>query len=86
MANENGEPTIFDPAVYYGHREMDIGMSKLFGGFSPLFYDAYNEIYPMEKDWRERVDVANLYPLLVHVVLFGGSYAYDVKRILKRMT
>lgn len=86
MSDENGHPVIFDPAVYYGHREMDIGMSKLFGGFSPTFYDTYNETYPLENGWQERLDVANLYPLLVHVILFGGSYAYDVKRILQRMT
>ncbi len=86
MADRDGAPVIFDPAVYFGHREMDIGMSKLFGGFSPNFYEAYNEIYPLEIGWQDRVDVANLYPLLVHVILFGGSYAYDVKRILQRVT
>ena len=84
MSDEKGQPAIFDPAVYYGHREMDIGMSKLFGGFSPRFYEAYNEFFPMESGWQNRVEVANLYPLLVHVILFGGSYAYDVERILKR--
>jgi len=86
MSDTDGNPVIFDPAVYFGHREMDIGMSKLFGGFSHDFYEAYNDAFPMEKGWQERIEVANLYPLLVHVILFGGSYKYDVERILKRIT
>ena len=85
MMTEEGMPSIFDPAVYYGHREMDLGMSRLFGGFSPEFYRHYHEHYPLEKGWEERLDVANLYPLMVHVNLFGGSYLYDVKGVLKRV-
>lgn len=63
---------------------MDIGMSRLFGGFDPAFYDAYQRHFPMEKGWLDRVDLCNLYPLLVHVNLFGGSYAIQVRRILDR--
>lgn len=80
----DGKAWIIDPAVYYGHREMDIGMSRLFGGFDPAFYDAYQRHFPMEKGWLDRVDLCNLYPLLVHVNLFGGSYAIQVRRILDR--
>jgi len=83
MVNEKGEAMIIDPAVYYGHREMDLGMSKLFGGFSQEFYQAYNEQSPLEKGWQERLDYCNLYPLMVHVNLFGGGYLNSVKSILR---
>jgi fructosamine-3-kinase len=84
MVGNNGEPAIIDPAVYYGHRLMDIGMSKLFGGFSQEFYQAYNEEYPLQSNWQQAVEIANLYPLLVHVNLFGGGYLSSVKSILRR--
>ncbi len=84
MVGHNGEPVIIDPAVYYGHREMDLGMSQLFGGFDRQFYDAYHRAYPLEPGWRERFDFCNLYPLMVHVNLFGGGYANSVKSILKQ--
>lgn len=84
MVNEENQPVLIDPAVYYGHREMDIAMSKLFGGFDQTFYEAYNEIYPLENGWMERVDICNLYPLLVHVLLFGQQYANEVTKILRR--
>ena len=79
-----GYTAIFDPAVYYGHREMDIGMTKLFGGFDKRFYDAYNEAYPLEKDWEKRLELTQLYPLLVHAVLFGGHYVSSAFNIIKR--
>jgi fructosamine-3-kinase len=79
LCSATGEAVLIDPAVYYGHREMDIGMSKLFGGFYPHFYDTYNEVWPMEKGWQQRVDLCNLYPLLVHVNLFGGAYARQLE-------
>lgn len=84
MTDSEGEAVIFDPAVYYGHREMDLGMSKLFGGFDKRFYDAYHEVYPLEPGWEERIHVANLYPLLAHVNLFGGSYTGQVIQILRK--
>lgn len=84
MTAPDGKACIFDPAVYYGHREMDIAMTKLFGGFADEFYRAYNSCYPLEKGWEERQDIANLYPLMVHVNLFGGNYLMDVKKILNR--
>ena len=85
MASGEGNPCIFDPAVYYGHREMDIAMTHLFGGFAPKFYDAYQEVYPLENNWEQRIELCNLYPLLVHVNLFGSSYALRVKNILRRI-
>lgn len=84
MADMDGDPVIYDPAVYYGHREMDLAMSKLFGGFEEEFYEAYNEEYPLEKHWQQRIAICNLYPLLVHVNLFVGSYIQSVKNIVNR--
>ncbi|MEP7144502.1 MAG: fructosamine kinase family protein, partial [Ferruginibacter sp.] len=83
MVTGTGYAAIFDPAVYYGHREMDIGMTQLFGGFDRRFYDAYNESYPLEKGWQQRMPLTQLYPLLVHAVLFGGHYVVSAKEIIK---
>lgn len=74
ICNERSAPVLIDPAVYYGHRGMDLGMTRLFGGFDPLFYDAYHEHYPMGPQFKEQCEVCNLYPLLIHLFLFGGSY------------
>jgi fructosamine-3-kinase len=84
MVNSDGEPVIIDPAVYYGHREMDLGMSKLFGGFDNRFYEAYNSAFPLEKGWEKRLDYCNLYPLMVHVNLFGGGYLGSVETVLRK--
>lgn len=84
MTGNDGKACIIDPAVYYGHREMDLGMSKLFGGFAPEFYDSYHETFPLASGWEDRLDICNLYPLMVHVNLFGGSYLASVESILKR--
>lgn len=82
MVGNNGEPVLIDPAVYYGHREMDLAMTQLFGGFDRQLYHSYHEQYPLAKGWEQRVDLCNLYPLLVHVNLFGGSYVQQVKQII----
>ncbi len=84
MTAPDGSACLIDPAVYYGFREMDIAMSKLFGGFSPGFYSGYHAEFPLEKGWEGRIDICNLYPLMVHVNLFGGGYLHDVQNILKR--
>ena len=83
MADKNESPVIYDPAVYYGNREMDIALSLLFHGFDSSFYDYYNEAFPLQPDWKERVPLCQLYPLLMHLVLFGGSYYNNVMRIIK---
>jgi protein-ribulosamine 3-kinase len=77
------EAVLIDPAVYYGHREMDLAMMHLFGGFSPKVFDAYHEMYPLENGWRKRIELNQLYPLLVHVNLFGRSYWDRVKKIVE---
>jgi protein-ribulosamine 3-kinase len=86
MVNKNGEPVVVDPAVYYGHREMDLSMMKLFGGFDKRIFEEYEEIFPLEKNFDERCDLHNLYPLLVHTILFGGHYSVEVLRIVKKFS
>ena len=80
--SNNERPVLIDPSVYFGCREMDISMTKLFGGFDQRFYDSYNENFPLYEGWEERIDICNLYPLLVHVNLFGGSYYNQTKNII----
>ena len=82
MTNSQGEPCLIDPAVYYGHREADLAMTQLFGGFHPSFLDSYDEAYPLQPGYEDRLDIYNLYPLLVHVNLFGGGYLSQVLAIL----
>jgi fructosamine-3-kinase len=77
-----GEPVLIDPAVYAGHREMDLAMMRLFGGFSSRVFDAYDEAWPLQPGHEDRVKLYQLYPLLVHVLLFGGSYAAQFTRAL----
>ncbi len=84
MFTATGKAALYDPAVYYGHREMDIAMTKLFGGFDAHFYNAYNEVYPLQAGWRNRTALCQLYPLLVHLLLFGKHYYTGVKDILKQ--
>ncbi len=84
MIDKNGDACIMDPVVYYGHREMDLGMSKLFGGFAAEFYDAYHNSYPLEHGWQERLNYCNLYPLLVHLILFGSSYRSSIDNIINK--
>ncbi len=80
--NENGLPVLIDPAVYCGHREMDIGMTALFGGFDRSFYEAYHYHYPLESGWQHRLQLTQLYPVLVHAVLFGGHYISQSASVL----
>ncbi|NVK03214.1 MAG: fructosamine kinase family protein [Flavobacteriia bacterium] len=74
LVDNSGQTWLIDPAVYYGHREMDLAMMKLFGGFSEGVFRAYNERFPLEPEWKSRVQLNQLYPMLVHAVLFGGHY------------
>jgi protein-ribulosamine 3-kinase len=83
IADKDGDVCILDPAVYYGHREMELAFTQLFGGYSPSFYEAYHAFFPLDPGFEQRVPIYNLYPLLVHVNLFGGGYVSSVKNILK---
>lgn len=80
-----GEPCLIDPAAYAGHREVDLAMMRLFGGFAPRVFEAYREAFPLLPGASERVPLYQLYPLLVHVNLFGGSYVGSVERALAQL-
>jgi fructosamine-3-kinase len=84
IAGPGGEPYLIDPAVYFGDREVDLAFTELFGGFSPRFYEAYREAYPLEPGYGERKPLYQLYYLLVHLNLFGEAYGTDVDRVLAR--
>lgn len=84
MFTKSGAASIYDPAVYYGHREMDIAMTRLFGGFSSDFYEGYNSEYPLADGFEGRVELCNLYPILVHANLFGGGYVRRANEILRQ--
>ncbi|MCK5401537.1 MAG: fructosamine kinase family protein [Flavobacteriaceae bacterium] len=81
LISTEGKPYLIDPAVYYGHSEVDIAMSKLFGGFGISFYDTYHKSFPKTQEFDARIELYQLYYLLVHLNLFGGSYYNSVKRI-----
>lgn len=85
LSIENNAPVIIDPAVYYGHREADLAMTMLFGGFSEAFYRSYNESYPLNEEWERRSELYKLYHLLNHLNLFGDSYSSQVYDTLKRI-
>jgi fructosamine-3-kinase len=80
----DGHPVLIDPAVYFGHREMELSFMTLFDKQPPTFYDAYQAVYPLDNDWRQRIDLCNLYPLLVHVNLFGGGYIASLRDALRQ--
>ena len=86
ICDENSSPVLIDPAVYYGHREIDLAMLQLFGNISDDTLEAYTNIYPLDKHWHKRIDLHQLYPLLVHLILFGGSYYKTVLETLKKYT
>jgi len=81
--SETGDPCLIDPAVFAGHREIDLAMMQLFGGFDRRVFAAYDEAYPLQSDWRERTDLYQLYFLLVHVNLFGGGYVGQTRAALR---
>lgn len=84
LFDQQGEPVFLDAAVAYGDREMDIAMSQLFGGFRQEFLEGYQEVYPLDENWKERLPVYQLYYLLVHLNQFGESYGPTVDEILSR--
>ena len=83
LSGPEGTACLIDPAVAFVHRESDLAMSRLFGGFDAEFYASYQEVFPLEPGFEQRIDLWNLYPLLVHVNLFGGGYVEDVRAILR---
>ena len=83
--SQNGEPVIFDPAVYYGDREADLAMTELFGGFSHDFYAAYDASWPIDPGYKVRKTFYNLYHILNHFNLFGGGYASQAQGMIERL-
>ncbi len=77
-----GKPVIFDPAVYYGDREADIAMTELFGGFPGRFYSVYRHEYPLDSGYNTRKVLYNLYHILNHLNLFGGSYRHQAEQMM----
>jgi protein-ribulosamine 3-kinase len=84
LCNEASKPILIDPSACYAHREMDMAMTRLFGGFEPLFYNHYQEAYPLEPGFEDRMQIYQLYYILVHFNIFGGDYAQQAKQILKQ--
>lgn len=86
MPGTGGEAYFFDPAIYYGAREMDLAMTRLFGGFEDRFYEAYHTVYPIPNHFHDLVGLYNLYPLMVHVNLLGpdAGYIVSVERVINR--
>lgn len=83
--DDRGNPVIFDPAVYFGDREADIAMTELFGGFSSDFYSAYRYNYPLDSGYNIRKIVYNLYHILNHLNLFGGSYLDQAEQMMSSL-
>ena len=83
ITGSDGNAWLIDPAAYVGHAEADLAMTELFGGFSQRFYDAYREVHPIHPGYGHRRELYNLYHLLNHLNLFGGSYLPSVNRVLR---
>ncbi len=80
-----GEPVVFDPAVYFGDREADLAMTRLFGAFDPAFYAAYQAAWPLDRAAGTRRTLYNLYHVLNHFNLFGGGYAAQAQAMVDRL-
>jgi fructosamine-3-kinase len=85
LVDDRGEPCLIDPAVYFGHREADLAMTRLFGGFEPAFYSAYHQVLPLAPGHRERLPIYQLYHVINHLNLFGGGYYGQAQRILQNL-
>ena len=81
----DSEPVIFDPALYFGDREVDLAMTELFGGFPAQFYLAYQDSYPLDSGYQRRKTLYNLYHILNHFNLFGGGYGSQANRMIESL-
>jgi protein-ribulosamine 3-kinase len=82
ISDEGGQPALIDPAAHYGWAEAELGMTTLFGGFDEHFYRAYESARRLDRGWRERLPIYNLYHLLNHLNIFGADYHSQVMRVL----
>jgi fructosamine-3-kinase len=85
LGDPDGRPWLIDPAAYGGHREMDLAMLDLFGPFPSRTIAAYQEVAPLADGWRERIALWQLFPLLVHAVLFGGGYVRQSHELAEQL-
>jgi fructosamine-3-kinase len=85
ISEEQGQPALIDPAAHYGWAEAELGMTMLFGGFDERFYRAYELARRLDRGWRERVPIYNLYHLLNHLNIFGADYHSQVRRVLAQV-
>ena len=83
--DEDGQPVVFDPAVYFGDRETDLAMTELFGGFERGFYDSYADVWSLDEGYRVRKTLYNLYHVLNHFNLFGGGYGAQAQNMIQRL-
>ena len=86
MCNENSQPVLIDPAIYFGHRCMDLAMTTLFGSFDKLFYESYNYHFPFPGNYHKQWEICNLYPLLIHLNLFGSGYLGQIESTLRKFS
>ena len=86
LVDQHGQSWLIDPAAHCGHREFELGMMNLFGGFGDDCFAAYHETYPVEPGFNERLSLHQLAPLVVHAIKFGGSYVGAVRKVIKRYT
>lgn len=86
LVGHDGRNWLIDPAAHWGHRELDLAMMQLFGGFGDAVFGAYDEAYPLAGGWRDRVPWYQLPPLLVHAIKFGGSYGAAALTAMSRYT
>jgi fructosamine-3-kinase len=83
--SRSGEPVIFDPATYYGDREVDLAMTELFGGFPAEFYRGYQQEFPLDPGYKQRKTLYNLYHILNHFNLFGSGYESQANRMIDQL-
>lgn len=84
MVSKEVEPVLIDPAVAFAPREMDLGMMQLFGGFPQEVFEIYDSVFPLTPNWKQRMDIWQLYYLLVHLNLFGSGYLHQVKAVISK--
>lgn len=85
VAQTDNGPIVFDPAIYWGDREVDIASTHLFGGFPAAFYHGYNEIWPLDEGYEARKDLYNLYHMLNHCLMFGGHYLEKTEDLITQL-
>lgn len=84
LVDANGSACLFDPAVYFGNREIELAFTRMFGGFDERFYHTYHEAFPLQPGFENRVEIYNIYPHMVHANMFGTSYLRAVEDVLRK--